>query len=85
MVKSKLYEITSEIVGNMKEGWMSIKGCHVTDDMRTNNVLISMVVSNSTLNLGRLIGVNPRILSRGQGKKMQLEKGSCKKWATAIQ
>jgi hypothetical protein len=50
----------------MKEGWMGIKGCHIIDDMRANNVLTNMVVSNSTLSLkamGQLIGVNPRILS----------------------
>jgi hypothetical protein len=51
MVKSKLYEITYKIAGNMKEGWMGIKGCHITDDMKTRNIFTSMVVSNSTLNL----------------------------------
>ncbi len=54
VIKSKLYETTYEIVGNMKERWMGIKGCETTDDMRVKNVLINMVVSNSTLSLKTL-------------------------------
>jgi hypothetical protein len=34
--------------------------------------------------MGQLIRVNPRILNRGQCKKMQLEEGSCKEWAITI-
>jgi hypothetical protein len=59
MVKSKLYETTCEIIGNMKEGWMGIKGCYITNVMRTRNVVTNMVVSNPTLNLkvvGQLMG-----------------------------
>lgn len=73
VVKSKLYETTYEIVGNMKEGWMGIKGFHTIDDMKAMNVLTGMVMSNSNLNLkvvGQLIRVNPRILNKGQGRKM---------------
>jgi hypothetical protein len=51
VVKSKLYETTYEIVKNMKEGWMGIKGFHTIDNMRAKNVFTSMVVSNSNLNL----------------------------------
>jgi len=47
VVKSKLYETTYEIVGNLKERWMGIKGCHTIDDMKARNVLTNMVVSNS--------------------------------------
>ncbi len=48
LVKSKLYETTYEIVGNMKERWMGIKGFHTIDDMKAINVFTNMVVSNST-------------------------------------
>jgi hypothetical protein len=75
-MNSKQYEITFEIVDNVRGGWLTIKGCHNVDEMRARNVVSSMVVSNSTENLttiGQLIGMNPRILSRGQNRRVQLE------------
>jgi hypothetical protein len=52
VVKSKLYETTYEIVGNMKEEWMGIKGCHIIDDMKAKNVLINILCRNPNLEKG---------------------------------
>ncbi len=71
MMNSKQYETTFEIVDNMRGGWLGIKGCHNVDELGCKNVVSSMVVSNSTPNLiatGQLIGVNLRILSKGQNR-----------------
>jgi hypothetical protein len=42
-IKSKLHKTTYEIVGNMKDGWMGIKGCHNIDDMKAKNVFTNML------------------------------------------
>jgi phosphate starvation-inducible protein PhoH len=71
----------------MKEGWLDIKGCHSTDDMKARNVVTSMVVLSSTQNLttmGQLMGMNLRILSKGQSKRIQLQEGANMEWASVI-
>jgi hypothetical protein len=83
-----VYEIAFEIVDNMREGWLDIKGCYNVDETKARNVVSSMVVSNSTQNLttiGQLIGVNPRILNKRQNRILQLEEvGSSMQWANVV-
>jgi hypothetical protein len=87
VVNSKQYEITFEIVNNMRKGWQSIKANHSLDEMKAKNVVSSMVVSSSTQSLiavGQLIGTNWRILRRRQSKIIQLEGGTSMQWAPIV-
>jgi hypothetical protein len=48
-------------IGNIAKGWQQIKGCHWKDDQRARNVIIPMIISESTSSIhktGLLIGIH---------------------------
>ncbi len=48
-------------IGNIAKGWQQIKGCHWKDDQRARNVIIPMILSESTSSIhktGLLIGIH---------------------------
>ncbi len=62
-------------MGNIVKGWQQIKGCHWKDDQQAKNVIIPMIISESTSSIhksGLLIGIPHRNFTIGV-RKMSLE------------
>lgn len=85
VVHSKRYEAAYEVCNSLKAGWQGVKGAHSIDDLRTRNVLTSMVVANASQclrTMADLIGVKRQSLSVGYARRNCLDDGSITQWAS---
>ncbi len=63
-------------IGNIAKGWQQIKGCHSKDDQQAKNVIIPMILSESTSSICKtsfLIGIHHQNFTLGVVRRMSLE------------
>ncbi len=69
-------EHTFNAVGTDSKGWQQVKGCHSKDDQQARNVIIPMILSESTSSIHKtslLIGIHYQNLTLGIDKRLSLE------------
>jgi hypothetical protein len=63
-------------IGTISKGWQQVKGCHSKDDQQVRNVIIPMILNESTSNIHKtslLIGIHHQNLTLGIVKILSLE------------
>jgi hypothetical protein len=64
------------VIDTVSKGWQQVKGCHSKDDQQARNVIIPMILSESTSSIHKtslLIGIHHQNLALGIVKGLSLE------------
>ena len=69
-------EVAYDAIGNLSRRWQQVKGCHSTDDQRTRNVIIPMVLGSNIVSARQtslVIGIHRRNVKSGLVRRINLE------------
>jgi hypothetical protein len=87
ILNSDKYQAAYDVCSSLKAGWQVVKGAHSIDDLRSRNVLTSMVVSDSTRSFratARVTGIKKGSLSSGYARRKNVQPGAILQWAVGF-